>query len=399
MNAYYRLEVKPVSRGKGRSATGAAAYRAGCKIVDDRSGDTHDYRRRRGVVSDRVILPDGAPAWAQDPTKLWNAAEAAETRSNARVAREIILALPAQLDADARAALAHDFAKHLAARYGVAAHVLIHLPDRRGDQRGHHAHVLVSGRSLSADGFGGKVRVLDDRDQGPIEVEWMRSTWASLINDGLAAHDIAARVDHRSYERQGIERIPGKHLGPADTARERRGQSTRRGRYNARVQAINALLAARRAAVETIKTRLHKLRERLAVLRAAAARQAAEPVRAQDIVKSAARARPVTDVTTGLPAPASNIPGRQFTPEQIAARAVVKSAAKRRPPRDIVTGLPLTPEPAPDRAQEPVPVPTRPAAPPAKPNPKSQVQAQESAPELDAYDLWMLAQRDGHGRG
>jgi hypothetical protein len=95
--ATYHLSAKTISRSHGRSATGAAAYRTGARIIDERTGVIHDYRRRRGVEARLLILPDDAPNWASDRARLWNAAEQAETRKNSTVAREFEIALPAEL--------------------------------------------------------------------------------------------------------------------------------------------------------------------------------------------------------------------------------------------------------------------------------------------------------------
>lgn len=111
--AIFHLSVKTVSRSAGRSATAAAAYRAGCKITDERTGEIHDYTRKGGVESAAVILPDNAPEWARDRAQLWNAAEQAEKRKNSTVAREFEIALPAELSPAEREKLAHDFAREL----------------------------------------------------------------------------------------------------------------------------------------------------------------------------------------------------------------------------------------------------------------------------------------------
>jgi Ni/Co efflux regulator RcnB len=100
--ASYHLSAKTISRSHGRSATGAAAYRSGARIDDERTGMIHDYRRRRGVEASLLIIPDNAPDWASDRARLWNAAEQAETRKNSTVAREFEIALPAELDAGER---------------------------------------------------------------------------------------------------------------------------------------------------------------------------------------------------------------------------------------------------------------------------------------------------------
>jgi len=226
--AIFHLSLKAISRSTGRSATAAAAYRAGCEIVDERTGEIHDYRRRRGVEAGGLVAPHDAPAWAFDRAALWNAVEAAEKRKNSTVAREIVLALPAELDAAARQQLARDFAHHLVERFGVAVDVAIHAPGEDGDDRNHHAHVLFSTRRLGPDGFGPKTRELDDRVTGPAITTQLREHWAGQVNAALAKAGQAARVDHRSLADQGIARAPGAHLGPAATEFERRtGQRSR----------------------------------------------------------------------------------------------------------------------------------------------------------------------------
>lgn len=215
--ASYHFSVSTISRSVGRSATAAAAYRAGQRVVDQITGEVHDYRRRGGVESVDMVLPEGAPAW--DRSTLWNEAERAEKRRNSCVAREIKLALPDELTADQRRALVLAFVGSLSARHGVAVDVAIHAPSREGDQRNHHAHLLMTTRRLGPDGLGTKTREWDDRKTGPaLTVEW-RAEWARLQNEALERHGHAARVDHRSLVEQGItDRDPSKHDGPARTA-------------------------------------------------------------------------------------------------------------------------------------------------------------------------------------
>ncbi|KAA8419801.1 conjugal transfer protein TraA, partial [Acetobacter sp. DmW_125130] len=144
--AIYHLSVKSISRSAGRSVVAAAAYRAGQELTDERQGLTHDYTRKQGVEDAFIVAPDGAD-WAQDRNALWNAAEAAEKRKDAKTGREYELALPAELDADARKELARDFAAELVERYGVVADVAIHEPGRQGDNRNHHVHILTTTRT------------------------------------------------------------------------------------------------------------------------------------------------------------------------------------------------------------------------------------------------------------
>jgi len=223
----YHLSVKTISRSAGRSATAAAAYRAADVITDKRTGEQHDYRRKEGVISTALLLPDAAPEWAVDRSELWNAAEAAEVRKNSTVAREFEIALPSELTAYQRARLAYDFAYELVERHQCAADVAIHAPGREGDNRNHHAHILLTTRRLGADGFTEKTRELDDLKTGEV-VRW-RERYAELQNERLQAAGVAERVDHRTLEAQGIEREPTKHLGPTATAIERKsGQPSRK---------------------------------------------------------------------------------------------------------------------------------------------------------------------------
>lgn len=223
--AIYHLSVKPISRSAGRSATAAAAYRAGAlgvAIVDQRTGDVHDYTRKRGVQSADIVLPDGAAAWALDRPALWNAAELAERRKDACVAREYEVALPAELPAEERRRLALDFAKDMANREGCAVDVCIHEPGRGGDHRNHHAHILRTTRRLEGDRLGAKLDTEKAGRHRAADLEAVRARWAELTNERLRAWGSPARVDHRSLVEQGVERVPTKHLGPAATGFERR---------------------------------------------------------------------------------------------------------------------------------------------------------------------------------
>lgn len=216
----FHLSVKTVSRADGRSATAAAAYRAGAKIVDERTGEIHDYRRRSGVEFAALILPTDAPAWASDRGKLWNAAEESEKRKNSTVAREFEIALPAELSAAQRQELANAFAQEIAERHRIAVDLAVHAPGKEGDNRNHHAHILCTTRRLTGEGFGEKSRELDERNSG--EVDRWRARFAELQNQHLARAGLEARVDHRSLQDQGIDRAPTVHLGPVATAFERR---------------------------------------------------------------------------------------------------------------------------------------------------------------------------------
>ena len=242
--AIYHLSVKTISRSAGRSATAAAAYRAAARIMDERTGELHDYGRKHGVESAELILPADAPEWAADRALLWNAAEQAERRKNSTVAREFEIALPADLSADERARLARDFAREIVEQHGCAADVCIHAPSRGGDQRNHHAHILLTTRRVGPDGLGAKTRELDDKATGSALVTSWRERFAVLQNERLREAGLSVQVDHRSLEAQGAARAATRHLGPAATGFERRtGRASHRRRLAAPSQQQRQMLA------------------------------------------------------------------------------------------------------------------------------------------------------------
>ena len=315
--ASYHLSVKTIKRSAGRSATAAAAYRAGELIACDREGRVHDYTRKLGVEEAFILAPDEAPDWAQDRQALWNAAEARETRSNSVTAREWELALPAELDAAERRVLVMGFARELVARYGVAADVAIHAPHRDGDQRNHHAHVLTTTRVLTAEGLTDKTRVLDAKATGGPEIEAMRARWAELQNLALERQGHEVRVDHRSLAAQReaalaqghelkaeeLDRAPEIKLGPAANAIERREMQaawyedrdyvpvTERGAAVQAARQERALLAELRARLELARDTWTHAREEgadgitagLAALRAAAQKHATDREHVRDV--------------------------------------------------------------------------------------------------------------------
>lgn len=255
--AIYHLATKPVGRASGRSAVAAAAYRSGTKLWSEREGTTHDFRPRGGVVHTEIVLPDGAAdatgavaAWAGDREALWNRAEAAERRSDARVAREWELALPHELDADQRLALVREFAGALSRRYGVAVDVAIHAPSGDGDIRNHHAHLLATTRRVGPDGFGPKAEIEWEetrlqasslpgvRDQ----LREVRLAWEEIANTHLARAGHDARIDHRSHSARGLTLEPTDHVGVHATGIGRRGGQVARNRYEVEAAARNRVL-------------------------------------------------------------------------------------------------------------------------------------------------------------
>lgn len=259
--AIFHCQSKPISRSTGRSATAAAAYRSAARIVDERTGEIHDYTKKAGVVHREIVTPGGVPDWAADREKLWNAAEAAERRKDARVCREWELALPEELTAYQRRDLARQFARELSTGYQIVVDIAIHQPHKEGDSRNHHAHLLTTTRTIERDGFGGKADLeLSDKDLRKQDkaitrdqVTLIRERWAALVNQALERHGHEARVDHRSLEAQGIEAEPTKHLGPTATAMERRGLRTDRGDLNRELAPQRGYLAEKQVLEQQVQ--------------------------------------------------------------------------------------------------------------------------------------------------
>lgn len=236
---WYHCSVKTMSRSAGRSVVAAAAYRLGERLHEQEVDQTHDYRRRSGVAGTFTCAPSDAPAWAHEPERLWNAANAAENRKNSTLAREVELALPAAVSAEAREGIARAFSQHLVERYGVTVSGAIHEPGRQGDQRNHHAHILFTTRAMGPDGLGAKTRILDAKATGAQEIAHLRAIACDLINAALAEAGSDERVDHRSFAARGIDAEPTEHLGPAASAMERRGEASERGAINTEATARN----------------------------------------------------------------------------------------------------------------------------------------------------------------
>ncbi len=250
--AIYRLSAKLVKRSEGQSVIASAAYRAGIVMSDMRTGQLHDYTRRRGVVYAEVLAPPDTPDWMLDRIQLWNAVEVVEKRKDAQLARELQLALPHELTPRQRLDLVLGFARSAFVAQGMIADVVVHQPDRRGDERNHHAHVLLTLRSIIGDGFGPKARAWNDTAL----LEGWRSDWSDATNRALAQHGHAERVDHRSYAERGIDREPEPKMGPVATTMERNGHVSHAGDDRRAAQARNQRRAELAASLVGIGTEL-----------------------------------------------------------------------------------------------------------------------------------------------
>jgi MobA/MobL family len=220
---------------RGSRATSAAAYRAGERIRDDRTGAVYDHHRRRDVLHKEIVLPAAAARagrdldWARNRTTLWNAAEHAEGRKNSRVAREFVVGLPHELSHEQRTGLARQFAQELADRYRNAVDIAIHAP--RGDARNFHAHLLATTREITSEGLGPKTtlelsgteRYRRGLPRWREETSAIRERWAVMANQALERAHVAARLSYLSPEAVRARQISHPRLPVAAFRIEQRG--------------------------------------------------------------------------------------------------------------------------------------------------------------------------------
>jgi ATP-dependent exoDNAse (exonuclease V) alpha subunit len=282
--AIYHLHVQAISRAGGRSATSAAAYRAGEVIVEERTGEVHDYTRKRGVLHAEILAPAGAPEWVFNRADLWNKVENSEKRKDAQVCRELNIALPHELSSRQRLDLIHTYVKRNFVQHGMVADVCLHAPGRGEDSQNFHAHIMLTMRPIEADGFGKKAR--EWNSIGMLE-SW-RANWAKAANEALekAGHD--ARIDHRSNVARGLDDVPGQHHGPAVSGILRRGEDSevaqrqaaeRATRERAQLEAQLAIVSAQAttadAELQALEAQELAEQERLQALAEARAKEAA----------------------------------------------------------------------------------------------------------------------------
>lgn len=279
--AIYHCSIKNISRGKGKTAIAAAAYRAGAILTDSETGIKHNYTRKSEVVHSEIILPEHAPAEYANREILWNSVQKVETQDRARLAREWEVALPNELGIDQAKALIHDFAKSLVAE-GMCVDVSIHWKDGN-----HHAHIMGTTRPIDKDGKwapkerkgykldaeGNKIPVIDPKtgkqkigargrkmwqretvqanDWNRREkVEEWRKCWAECCNKYLAREQ---QIDHRSYERQGITQLPTVHEGYAARLMEQRGTVSDLCQRNRDIKLYNHITALHQKSMQELK--------------------------------------------------------------------------------------------------------------------------------------------------
>lgn len=289
--AIYHCSVKNISRSGGKSAVASASYRAGEKLEDRETGLTHDYTHKTEVAYSEIILCENAPREYQDRETLWNAVEEVEKQSNARLAREWEVALPHELTLEQSKELVRGYAQSLADE-GMCVDVNIHWKEGN-----HHAHIMGTTRPIKENGEWGqkekKAYKLDENGQKIPQIDpqtgeqkigargrkmWQRETveandwnktekveewrerWAEHCNRYLEKEQ---QIDHRSFERQGIERIPTIHEGYVARQMEEKGQTAERCEINRDINAANTQLSALEHQQNLFTRLLEQLKERV----------------------------------------------------------------------------------------------------------------------------------------
>jgi hypothetical protein len=233
-----RLSVKPrLSKGKGRSCVGRAAYNSRQWLIDQQTGRGYNFsRKHEDVLFSGIYLPTGAAAIYNDRATLWNAVLERERYPTAQTALPIEFALPHELTLEQNRRLLQDWTRENVTRRGYAADVAIHAPDKGGDQRNIHAHMLVTVRRFDASTKDGWAKAKErpwttpkERDAFYVgELERFRASWERLANRHLERAGKSERIGMKTLEAQGIKREPTRHMGVAATAMERKGQQPER---------------------------------------------------------------------------------------------------------------------------------------------------------------------------
>ena len=247
--AIYHCTTKTVNRSSGRTAIASMAYRAGEKLKDERTGLTHDFTKKDGVVHTEILSNLDIEI---KRSELWNLAEKSENRKDARTAREWVIALPDELNPDQRKDLAKAFARSFVDRHNVIADIAIHEPTKGGNDRNHHAHIMLTTRKaeLSPDN---KLILTNKADielsnakrktlgMGTTqeEIKQIRKTWANLANFALDKAGYREKIDHRSYADQGNGLQATIHEGTKVTQLRRCGIETEISRFNDNVKQHN----------------------------------------------------------------------------------------------------------------------------------------------------------------
>lgn len=223
--ALYRFSVRTHSKAKIGSIVEGAAYRAGQNLRDHINDTMHYYSRKKGVIRTEIFTPSGVPDWVHCREDLWNEVQAASSRANARFAREIIIALPRELDQEQNWDLLTGFLKEECTSRGMIADVSFHDTSAADGERNPHAHVLLTTRDITSEGFG---KVAERWNNRGVVRHW-RKAWQDHANSALADSGSSARINHLSIEEQEAEKLYAQEmLSQVQTSVEKEAAQMRR---------------------------------------------------------------------------------------------------------------------------------------------------------------------------
>ncbi|MBO5569511.1 MAG: MobA/MobL family protein [Clostridia bacterium] len=276
--ALYHFHVGQIKRSAGQSAIACAAYRAGEKLYSEYYGETNDFTRKQGILHTEILLPPHAPRAYADRQTLWNAVETVEKNKKAQLAYSFDIALQNELSMEENIALARQFVQENFVSKGMIADLAVHAPDEQKEGISNpHFHVMTTMRPLNPDGtWGNKQRreyVLDEQDNRkkdengnyifnavhttdwgePETLDQWRKAWCDLVNDVFECKGISERIDHRSYEEQGLDQLPTVHEGPQIQEMESRGIKTNKADLNRWIRSINRLITRLKEDIAIIK--------------------------------------------------------------------------------------------------------------------------------------------------
>ncbi|MDB7815934.1 MobQ family relaxase [Intestinimonas butyriciproducens] len=286
--ALFHFHVTQIKRSAGQSIVTSAAYRAGEKLFSEYYGEVSDYTHKGGVVCTDILLPPQAPAEYQDRATLWNAVEKAERGKKAQLAYSFDIALQNELSLDENIALARQFVSEQLVGRGMIADFAIHQPDKEdGGIPNPHFHILCPIRPIEPDGKWGckqrrRYRLGEDGNRiigedgkalfdaipttdwgDPATLEEWRRVWAEMVNAKFEEKGLTCRVDHRSYERQGVDTPPTIHEGVAVRQMEAKGITTDKGDFNRWVRKAHDLLRNIRAKIADLTDWIAAVKEEL----------------------------------------------------------------------------------------------------------------------------------------
>ena len=275
--ADYHFHVTQIKRSKGQSAVACAAYRSGEKLFSEYYGKVSDYTRKRGIVHSEILLPSHAPPEYSNRQTLWNAVEKAEPHPKAQLAYSFDIALQNEFSMEENIALTRHFLLEEFVSRGMICDFAVHLPDKKDGIQNPHFHVLCPMRPLDENGHWGAKQlreyVLDEHGErlrnksgeyvfnaipttdwgSPETLEHWRKAWCDLCNSKFEEKSLDERIDHRSYERQGVELLPTVHEGPTVRAMEKRGIQTEKGSLNKWIKATNKMILVAKKKVSALE--------------------------------------------------------------------------------------------------------------------------------------------------